>query len=61
MSNDGGYCPFIWFERGSWWFRMFGERFGPYVRLADARHCLRLAQAMSRNTCDDSRPRPLSS
>lgn len=40
--------PFVWFENGGWWFKTFGECFGPYQDIADARHQLLVIQGLSR-------------
>ncbi len=40
--------PFVWFENGGWWFKTFGECFGPYEDIADARHQLLVIQGLSR-------------
>jgi hypothetical protein len=39
--------PFVWFEKGGWWFKMFGECFGPYRDLLDARYNLLVIQGLS--------------
>jgi hypothetical protein len=39
--------PFIWFERGGWWFKVFGEGFGPYPDLVEARYHLLVIQGLS--------------
>ena len=28
--------PYIWYERGGWWFKIFGEVFGPFGSAAGA-------------------------
>ncbi len=39
--------PFVWFEKGGWWFKIFGECFGPYRDLLDARYNLLVIQGLS--------------
>lgn len=39
--------PFVWFENGGWWFKIFGECFGPYWKLVDARYNLLVIQGLS--------------
>ena len=39
--------PFVWFENGGWWFRVFGECFGPYQGLIEARYNLLVIQGLS--------------
>jgi hypothetical protein len=39
--------PFVWFEKGGWWFKIFGECFGPYRDLLDARYHLLVIQGLS--------------
>jgi hypothetical protein len=39
--------PFVWFENGGWWFKIFGECFGPYWELVDARYNLLVIQGLS--------------
>lgn len=38
---------FIWFERDGWWFKVFGECFGPYPELPEARYNLLVIQGLS--------------
>lgn len=38
--------PWIWFERGGWWFKIFGEVFGPFASAARARDSLGLARQL---------------
>ncbi|MDQ5909073.1 MAG: hypothetical protein QG599_1167 [Pseudomonadota bacterium] len=38
--------PFVWFEDGGWWFKVFGESFGPYRDLADARYQLLVIEGL---------------
>jgi hypothetical protein len=40
--------PFIWFERGGWWFKVFNECFGPYPDRVEARYHLLVIQGLSR-------------
>ncbi len=40
--------PFVWFEQGGWWFKVFGECFGPYQELREARYNLLVIQGLSR-------------
>lgn len=40
--------PFVWFESGGWWFKTFGECFGPYRDMTDARYQLLVIQGLSR-------------
>ncbi|MFZ1642656.1 MAG: hypothetical protein WAV07_14730 [Candidatus Contendobacter sp.] len=40
--------PFIWFERGGWWFKVFSECFGPYPDAIEARYHLLVIQGLSR-------------
>lgn len=41
MSVSGRtYYPFVWFDRGGWWFKALGEHFGPYECSLEARHNL---------------------
>lgn len=47
-GNRKPHHPFVWFENGGWWFKMFGECFGPYCDLADARYQLLVIQGLSR-------------
>jgi hypothetical protein len=38
--------PFVWFERGGWWFKILGECFGPYQDRIEARfNCAKLSPA----------------
>ncbi len=46
-GNHKLHHPFIWFENGGWWFKIFGECFGPYWDLADARYQLLVIQGLS--------------
>lgn len=39
--------PFVWFENGGWWFKVFGECFGPYQGLIEARYNLLVIQGLS--------------
>ncbi len=39
--------PFVWFENGGWWFKTFGERFGPYQDPIEARYNLLVIQGLS--------------
>lgn len=39
--------PFIWFETDGWWFKAFGECFGPYQNPLDARYNLLVIQGLS--------------
>ncbi len=39
--------PFVWFEHGGWWFKVFGECFGPYSGMSEARHSLLVIQGLS--------------
>ena len=39
--------PFVWFENGGWWFKIFGECFGPYWELVDARYYLLVVQGLN--------------
>ena len=39
--------PFIWFERGGWWFKAFGECFGPYKDQLEARYNLLVIWGLS--------------
>lgn len=41
------HYPFIWFETGGWWFKAFGECFGPYQDPLDARYNLLVIQGLS--------------
>ncbi len=38
--------PFVWFEDGGWWFKIFGESFGPYRELAEARYQLLVIEGL---------------
>ncbi len=40
--------PFVWFENGGWWFKIFGECFGPYQSLLEARHHFLVIKGLSR-------------
>jgi hypothetical protein len=42
---------FIWFERDGWWFKVFGECFGPYPELHEARYNLLVIQGLSQQLC----------
>ncbi len=39
--------PFVWFERGGWWFKILGECFGPYQDRIEARYNLLVIQGLS--------------
>ncbi len=39
--------PFVWFERGGWWFKVLGECFGPYKDMVEARYNLLVIQGLS--------------
>ncbi len=39
--------PFVWFEESGWWFKVFGECFGPYPELPEARYNLLVIQGLS--------------
>ena len=39
--------PFVWFEESGWWFKVFGECFGPYPELTEARYNLLVIQGLS--------------
>ncbi len=39
--------PFIWFETDGWWFKVFGECFGPYKNLIEARYNLLVIHGLS--------------
>lgn len=39
---------FIWFEQDGWWFKVFGECFGPYPELGEAHYNLLVIQGLSR-------------
>ncbi|MBK8753599.1 MAG: hypothetical protein IPL99_18965 [Candidatus Competibacteraceae bacterium] len=39
--------PFIWFETDGWWFKAFGECFGPYKNLLEARYSLLVMRGLS--------------
>jgi hypothetical protein len=46
----GSYKPYhslIWFETGGWWFKILGERFGPYRNPLDARYHLLVIEGLS--------------
>lgn len=47
-SNRKLHHPFVWFENGGWWFKIFGERFGPYWELVDARYNLLVIHGLSK-------------
>lgn len=38
--------PYIWYERGGWWFKIFGEVFGPFGSAAGAHESLGLARRL---------------
>ena len=38
----------VWFEDGGWWFKTFGERFGPYPDCSEARYQLLVIKGLSR-------------
>ena len=38
--------PYIWFERGGWWFKIFDEVFGPFGSAAGARESFGLARRL---------------
>jgi len=38
---------FVWFERGGWWFKVFGECFGPYPNPIEARYYLQVIRGLS--------------
>jgi len=38
--------PFIWFERGGWWFKIFGEVFGPFANATRAHDSFVLARRL---------------
>lgn len=40
--------PFVWYENGGWWFKVFGECFGPYQSLIEARHHFLVIKGLSR-------------
>ncbi len=44
MERNRPSYPFIWLQGRGWWFKMFGEVFGPYERARDARFSLALAR-----------------
>jgi hypothetical protein len=46
-GNRKPHHPFVWFENGGWWFKIFGQCFGPYWDLADARYQLLVIQGLS--------------
>ncbi|MBZ4194863.1 MAG: hypothetical protein LAE24_11250 [Candidatus Contendobacter sp.] len=39
--------PFIWFENGGWWFKVFDECFGPYQNMIEARHNFLVIKGLS--------------
>jgi hypothetical protein len=43
---------FIWFEQDGWWFKVFGECFGPYPELREARYNLSVIQGLSQQLCE---------
>ncbi|MFO1370880.1 MAG: hypothetical protein U1F42_00190 [Candidatus Competibacteraceae bacterium] len=46
-SNHKTQHSFIWFTDGGWWFKVFGECFGPYRDLGEARYNLLVIQGLS--------------
>lgn len=38
---------FVWFENSGWWFKAFGECFGPYSELVEARYNLLVIEGLS--------------
>lgn len=53
--SQNSYYPFIWFDRGGWWFKAYDECFGPYEHAADARYSLSVLQQLSRQLRDELR------
>ena len=38
---------FVWIENSGWWFKAFGECFGPYSELVEARYNLLVIEGLS--------------
>lgn len=47
-DKRASYYPYVWYEHGGWWFKIFGECFGPYDLPADARYNLQAIAALGR-------------
>ena len=56
--DTASYYPFVWHEKGGWWFKIFGECFGPYDLPSDARYNLETIAVLGRYLDEKACPNP---